>query len=326
MTGQGNKYTVIELSETLGVARTTINDWLIRYSQYIDFAMQGRRKIYTDASVSVLKEISELRNSGLSSFDIEAELAKRHPVRGEPQIADDSQPKEQAPRAEMGQKPSSEEGQASAQVREQPSQARHESNGEEFALMAKRQTDEIGRMIGESFQNMAKRMESIERNNREVNARATRWYFVSLVLVVLIIIAGFISIVKMDRFSNLNQEMKRQAEEKDAKLRLLQECSVSLARQSDDLKRNIEALEKGMVEQKADFDKSLQDVKAGTEEARRAEVERLRNNYAAERLELLKKLESAEPAKREELLKELRQKLSQEESAVKAAGDVSAAK
>jgi len=34
--------------------------------------MQGRRKMYTDASIEVLKEISDLRNSGLSSFDIEA--------------------------------------------------------------------------------------------------------------------------------------------------------------------------------------------------------------------------------------------------------------
>jgi len=315
MTGQGGKYTVIELSESLGVARTTINDWLTRYSQYIDFAMQGRRKIYTDASIAVLKEISDLRNSGLSSFDIEAELAKRHPVRGEPQIAEEP-PKEQ-PAQEMGQRPP-----PSASPSLGAAEPKAQAGSEEFALMAKRQTDEIGRMIGESFQNMAKRMEEIEKNNREANARASRWYVVSLILVILIIIAGFIAISKMDRFAALNREMRKQAEEKDEKLKSLQDASFSLVRQTDDLKKNVEALEKGMVEQKAEFDKSLQEVKTGTEEARRAEVGRLRNNFAAERLELLKKLESVgdDAVKRDELLKELRQKLSEEESAVKAAG------
>jgi len=314
MTGQGGRYTVIELSESLGVARTTINDWLTRYSQYIDFVMQGRRKVYTDASIAVLKEISDLRNSGLSSFDIEAELAKRHPVRGEPQIPEE--PAKEQPVQEMGQKASPSSSPSSE------ASPKGQAGSEEFALMAKRQTDEIGRMIGESFQSMAKRMEDIERNNREANARASRWYLVSLILVILIIVAGFIAIAKMDRFAALNREMQRQANEKDEKLKALQDASFSLVNQTNDLKRNIEALEKGMVEQKMEFDKSLQDVKAGTEEARRAEVGRLRDSFAAEKLELLKKLDSVgdDAAKKEALLKELRQKLAEEDSAVKAAG------
>ena len=39
-------YTVMELAEQIGVPRTTINDWLARYSMYIDTVAQGKRKVY----------------------------------------------------------------------------------------------------------------------------------------------------------------------------------------------------------------------------------------------------------------------------------------
>ena len=89
--GTEKKYSVIELAELLGVPRTTINDWLSKYSMYIDFTVQGKRRVYTDSSLAVLKEISGLRNSGMSSVDIEAELAKRHPVRAEPELQEPPQ-------------------------------------------------------------------------------------------------------------------------------------------------------------------------------------------------------------------------------------------
>ena len=74
-------YTVMELAETLGAARTTVNDWLARYTQYIDFKMVGRRRVYTEATLAALRAISELRNKGLAGPEIETELAKTHAVR-----------------------------------------------------------------------------------------------------------------------------------------------------------------------------------------------------------------------------------------------------
>lgn len=84
--GTEKKYSVIELGRASRGAEDTINDWLSKYSMYIDFTVQGKRRVYTDSSLAVLKEISGLRNSGMSSVDIEAELAKRHPVRAEPEL------------------------------------------------------------------------------------------------------------------------------------------------------------------------------------------------------------------------------------------------
>ena len=320
MAGQG-KYTVIELSEALNVPRTTINDWLTRYSHYIDFVLQGRRKIYTDESIAVLKEISELRNSGLSSYDIEAELSKRHPVRGEPQAAQEEPKPQAAP--QMGQQPNAEGAQTPKDAfHQQPAQGQPV---EEFALMSKRQTDEIGRMIGESFQNMARRIEDIERNSAKANARATRWYLLSFALLLLLLLAGAMTFIKMQRISSMRDELAKADSEKSSQLltlqKTLQDNTVNLSKQSDELRRNVEALEKGLVEQRVDFDKALQQAKGEGEAARQAETSRLRDNFAAERLELLKKLEAAasNPALKEEILNGLKKKLSEEGEALKAA-------
>lgn len=98
------KYSVIELAEIIGVPRTTINDWLGRYSQYIDFVMQGKRRAYTESSVQVLKEVSELRNAGKSSFEIENELAKRYAVHAEP-APPEQEGEDSAPPRERGEHP-----------------------------------------------------------------------------------------------------------------------------------------------------------------------------------------------------------------------------
>ena len=83
--GTSAKYTVIELSELLGVKRTTVNDWLTKYAIYIEFAVQGKRRIYTDGTLTVLKKVAELRANGLSSFEIDGELAKLYAVHPQPE-------------------------------------------------------------------------------------------------------------------------------------------------------------------------------------------------------------------------------------------------
>ncbi len=85
MTADNGKYTVIELSELLGVKRTTVNDWLAKYAVYIDFSVQGKRRIYSDSTLTVLKKIAELRGQGKSSFDIDSTLAKLYAVHPQPE-------------------------------------------------------------------------------------------------------------------------------------------------------------------------------------------------------------------------------------------------
>lgn len=85
MPTENGKYTVMELSELLGVKRTTVNDWLAKYAVYIEFSVQGKRRIYSDNTLTVLKKIAELRGQGKSSFDIDSTLAKLYAIHPQPE-------------------------------------------------------------------------------------------------------------------------------------------------------------------------------------------------------------------------------------------------
>ena len=76
-------YSVSDLAAELGVPRTTVNDWLKKFDRYIDFEMRGRRKVYTDSSLEVLKMISQLRDQGKNAVELEEELAAKCAVRPE---------------------------------------------------------------------------------------------------------------------------------------------------------------------------------------------------------------------------------------------------
>ncbi|MDD3153502.1 MAG: MerR family transcriptional regulator [Victivallaceae bacterium] len=77
-------YLVSDLAGELGVPRTTINDWLSKFDRYIDSENRGKRKVYNENSLTVLKEISALRASGKSAFDIEKALSARYAVHPDP--------------------------------------------------------------------------------------------------------------------------------------------------------------------------------------------------------------------------------------------------
>ncbi|OGV47180.1 MAG: hypothetical protein A2017_02445 [Lentisphaerae bacterium GWF2_44_16] len=234
------KYTVMELADLVGVPRTTINDWLSRYSQYIDFKMQGKRKIYVESSLTVLKEISGLRNSGLSSFDIEEELAKRHPVHAElapPQ-------------------PESKEEEA----------AEEKSHPEEYSLIVKKQTDEIAKMIAEHLQNMARRIENIESFNRREAAKTRRWYFMAVLFIA--ILSGLILAAGL-KFEGYFRENLRLQQKNGAISSQLSVMENDLKKQSDDFRKALESLKEN-------------------ETKKEAEILRLRDQFAKEKLEMLK--------------------------------------
>ena len=76
-------YSAAALAAAVGVPRTTINDWLSRYEDYIDSISVGKRKVYSEESLKILQEIASLRDSGKSSAEIEAVLAGKHGVKPE---------------------------------------------------------------------------------------------------------------------------------------------------------------------------------------------------------------------------------------------------
>ena len=74
-----NLYSISDLAEQVGVPRTTITDWLGKYSRFIELQTQGRRRFYTERTLAVLCKIAEFRNAGRSIADIDSELERVFP-------------------------------------------------------------------------------------------------------------------------------------------------------------------------------------------------------------------------------------------------------
>jgi DNA-binding transcriptional MerR regulator len=73
-------YIIADFVKILDLPRTTLKDWLERYERYIEFEVRGRRKIYFESSLEVLKEIAALRQDGKTVPEIMRELAEKHPI------------------------------------------------------------------------------------------------------------------------------------------------------------------------------------------------------------------------------------------------------
>ncbi|OGV60399.1 MAG: hypothetical protein A2X45_18680 [Lentisphaerae bacterium GWF2_50_93] len=250
------KYTVIELAEVLNVPRTTVTDWLVRYSSYIDYKIQGKRKVYTDSSVSVLKEISELRNKGLSSFDIEEELAKRHPVHGE--VSDKEQ---------------------------------HEGEGLEpeesdsTSLVLRKSMTEMGETIKNTLLEMNRRIEEMEKVNAANAARANLWFAVVIILFFALVAAGCFFYLKIETSYTENQRILLDNRTYLNDLKTAQEQMNANKTAIREKENEILKLESGLEKQA----KELRD----SETSRATEMIDLKNKFAEEKLNLLKELENA---------------------------------
>lgn len=73
-------YIIADFVKILDVPRTTLKDWMTRYEEYIEFEIRGRRKIYFESSLTVLKEIAKMRKDGNTASEILLELSYSHPV------------------------------------------------------------------------------------------------------------------------------------------------------------------------------------------------------------------------------------------------------
>lgn len=322
--GTEKRYSVIELAELLGVPRTTINDWLSKYSMYIDYSVQGKRRVYTDSSLAVLKEISGLRNSGMSSVDIEAELAKRHPVRAEPE------PPEAAPSSSVPQKDGEKVSHSSPPAAQEPA-AKKEN---EFHLIAQRQSEELGKVIGETFQNMALRMEELERLNRAQNSRTKVWMGATAFVMVLLLTGAYFSYKQVMLFSRANTELKQEAVNTNQQLQMLHRQSIELVAGTKGFRDNIALLEKQLKEQQETFEKNINSVKQNFEKVQqehqsRLSAEREKNSallkmkeaelalekekFAAERLKFLRDMERMS-SDNENIVNELKKKIEEQKT------------
>jgi hypothetical protein len=277
-------YAVVELAELVNVPRTTLNDWLERFSQYIENEVRGKRKVYFDSSVKVLREIAEMRNSGLAANEIEAELTKRHPVQAE--ITAPKNAQESAPTPE---------------------------SGELIAPAARQQAEAIGRMLGKELQNIAERLEQTREVNRDFAKRSLRWYILAIGLVVAMGATAVVFTLKTmellkvqdgrssdtavmvgkltQQGSALSVEMKNRGNELQKQNQELQKMTTMLDKNSADYQKNIESLQQELAKQREDFKTMLEKTAKTADSKTQLELAAMKDFFAREKLDLLKKSE-----------------------------------
>lgn len=296
------KYKISDLVKESGLPRTTINDWLQRYAQYLTYSAHGKRRLYSERTLMVIREIAVLRDTGKNSLEIENELSQRHPVRAEvssPEGFDDD---------------GEDDGEEAAEHDLRPAETDRETTN---AVVARRQTEEIARLLSGQLQNIAARLETLERQQIQpppptVRRDYSAWA-VSFILA-LIIVAG--SWFTLREFRRLNAEtaaaaaeIKRRDDVLRERDRQLETITVNLDRNRKEYRDNVAMLQRDLGKQQELFKEQLLRLAADTGKTRDAVMLQIKEQFTADRLSLLRQLQNPDLSKeqRAELMQQLDQ-------------------
>lgn len=279
-------FSVAELAEQVGVPRTTITDWLNRFSPYMEFEMRGKRRVFTEATLKVLSQIAALRDYGHSTFDIEKELAKQHPVQAEVQQPEPEAKQEVEPEA---------------------------TGNAMIAPAAVKQAEELSKLLNNELFSMAQALENSRKEAKTLAARSLRWQLLGLLLLVIMgaamVIVTFRIIDYMthqgkqidqgnhhigtlqESTSGLIDEIKKRDTQIDEQSRKLQEMVVVLDKNRQDYQDNLEKLRKELAGQQEKFEEELKKMSKDNASSYQLEMSKMRDDFAARQLEFLKKQE-----------------------------------
>ena len=317
MTQEIKNYTVMELAEAVGVPRTTINDWLSKYSQFVSYSVQGKRRIYSATTLEMLKSVSSLRTQGLSSFDIETELAKLYPLHGEtvpPPMETPPLPMEKTP------DPVPDAPEQAGTSIQPPSGALTLAQmppiltEERFALLVKENRELAQKDMDNRFQTMLDTMDKLGAEAGKARHSA-RMAYIAVTVMIFVFTSGmflawfYAQEIRTDadnKFNNIKEEsfalykndmdtLKDTAEKQSAAF------SDSLSGVSDEakaLRDTVTRLETGLPEQRKAFEKLISDTKNSLEQAIRQRDEAAAKREAASRAEYEKNVK----AKNDEIL------------------------
>ncbi len=308
----GKNYTVMELAEQIGVPRTTINDWLARYSMYIDTVTQGKRKVYPETALAVLREVAALRSAGKAFNEIETELAAKHPIQAVP-----LPPQEEAA-------PESKTEENKPGVAAPPPSA---PSGDGNALVPRQQTEEIGRLIGESFRNMDQRIQELEGISAAQRKMSYLWQIICVLFLIFLAVGGYLAMRLMNQAKQENLRLQNQNMQNTVQITALKEQSVSLIKGNKEFQANITRLKSELTQQKKAFEQNIKTETQRLTELHQAKEKALlserdqallkvkeqetrlaleKEKFAAERLKILNELDALKK-QQEELKKAQRQ-------------------
>ena len=304
MTIEGKSYLASDLASELGLPHSTINDWLTRYADYLESESRGKRRAYSAKSLNILREIGEMRNRGLSSFDIEQQLASRYGLR--PEVA-------QAPAAE-----DSATGNAPAASREEnggdPGTVQLPALTADTALpMLRPVFEELSGHFRAECEKLAGQLEKAEAERRRLVRRI--WTMSAFLLVgacALLLLLGATLYVLYGRMEQENRSTRGAVErlstgiaergeidrrEAEAAATRLDEMNVRLDRSRADFQRNLEKLQAELAEQRKAFEAQVQKLEADAATRSEAEKIKLREEFARKQQAELQKLVAEHEAK-----------------------------
>ncbi len=278
MNQEPQTYLASDLAQLLEVPRSTVNDWLARYGDYLEIETRGKRKAYSERSLAVLREVSRLRNEGKTSFDIEQFLIASHGIR--PEVAPPEEVKEEAPPApEAAPLPSAE------------------------SLPALRPAfDEMSTRFVTEFHSLAEKFEALERERRRMLRRMWSFTLAGIGLL-LVAVAGTGVALHLtyarsekraaaenkrlaDQLTNLEAGRKNDAAESS---RQAGELTHLLDRARGDFDANLKQLQTQLAEQRRAFTEKLARLEKNAATRAEAEALRLKEEFArGKRLELEK--------------------------------------
>ena len=228
-------YIIADFVKILDVPRTTVNDWMVRYEQYIESEVRGHRRIYFDTSLEVLRDIAEMRDAGKTTSEISNELAGRHPVNADVTLAPHQPEKENYPARQetaidvlMPIVERQREEIERLLVRQLQNMASdlHDAQRDAFEPVVKQQTEEMKRILTGKFHDMADNLHRVQLDANSISRQNSRRILLVIALIFTIFIAMILSFAKLhelltdqrDTFSLARESLTKTISENNALL------------------------------------------------------------------------------------------------------------
>ena len=294
MTTENRRFLASDLSQELELPRSTINDWLTRYAEYLESENRGKRRFYSEKSLNILREIAELRNAGKSSFEIEQQLAARYGIR--PEVAHPEEPETAVAEAPTAPR-DPEENSASAP-----------GEGETLPML-RPAFDEMSSQFTREFTALAAKFEELERERRRMFRRM--WFaglaIMAAALLLLLLLGAALwtlhgkferskaeSTAAMATLTRDREKLSGQLESIRAEQRReTEKLGVMLDRSRADFQRNAERLGSELAEQRKGFEHRIAELSADAEKKLQTETLRLKEEFARKQQQELREQAAA---------------------------------
>lgn len=290
MTTENRRFLASDLSQELELPRSTINDWLTRYAEYLESENRGKRRFYSEKSLNILREIAELRNAGKSSFEIEQQLAARYGIR--PEVAHPEEPETAVAEAPTAPR-DPEENSASAP-----------GEGETLPML-RPAFDEMSSQFTREFTALAAKFEELERERRRMWFAGLAIMAAALLLLLLLGAALWTLHGKFERskaestaamatLTRDGEKLSGQLESIRAEQRReTEKLGVMLDRSRADFQRNAERLGSELAEQRKGFEHRIAELSADAEKKLQTETLRLKEEFARKQQQELREQAAA---------------------------------